>query len=174
MNKNRNPNLSKEQANQIFEKFLGIKKTIWLKGRAGRDITDMHIDGFFKFFDPSTIITMNEKDLDYWEVPQEDIDMIHNKMKTLDNEQYKIIHLPLTKKDVKSSKGKNLGKGSYLNFYVGNKKILVPNYSDENDTVANQKIQKLYSHKQVVGIKVNDLFKEGGMIHCVTMQQPLP
>lgn len=46
----------------------------------------MHIDGFVKFFDPSTIITMSPNDLKYWEVPREDIDTIHKGLKTSDGD----------------------------------------------------------------------------------------
>ena len=72
-----------------------------------------------------------------------------------------------------SSDSKNLGyKGSYANYYIANNKILVPNYNDANDAVANQIIQKLYPIKTIVGIDVRNLYANGGMIHCVTQQQP--
>ena len=64
-------------------------------------------------------------------------------------------------------------KGSYLNFYVANKVVIVPNYNDENDAVANAIIQSLYTDKEVIGIDVRDLYADGGMIHCITQQQPI-
>lgn len=33
----------------------------------------MHIDGFARFGNSSTIVTMSESDLQEWEVPQDDI-----------------------------------------------------------------------------------------------------
>ncbi|MEC0210063.1 MerR family transcriptional regulator [Paenibacillus ehimensis] len=42
-----------------------------------------------------------------------------------------------------------------------------------NDSTANGIIQKLYPDRQVVGIDVRELYKDGGMIHCVTQQQPI-
>ncbi|MCG8485335.1 MAG: agmatine deiminase family protein, partial [Clostridia bacterium] len=63
-------------------------------------------------------------------------------------------------------------KGSYLNYYIGNNVVLVPNYNDTNDSIANDMIQELYPNRTVVGIDVTKLYKYGGMIHCVTQQQP--
>ena len=65
-----------------------------------------------------------------------------------------------------------MGKGSYINFYVANKVVLVPKYEDPNDEVAIEIIGKFYPDRTVVGIKINDLFGDRGMIHCVTQQQP--
>jgi agmatine deiminase len=59
-----------------------------------------------------------------------------------------------------------------VNYYISNNKILVPNYNDPNDVVANNIIQNLYPGKTVVGIDVRNLYANGGMIHCVTQQQP--
>jgi hypothetical protein len=50
--------------------------------------------------------------------------------------------------------------------------VLVPNYLDPNDAMANQIIQAMYPSRTVVGIDVRNLYENGGMIHCVTQQQP--
>lgn len=100
-------------------------------------------------------------------------DCLYN-IKNNSNIAYNRIYLPLTKKNVVLKDGKNLGyKGSYINFYIANDVILVPNYNDANDEKANDIIQKLYPTRKVVGIDVRELYKEGGMIHCVTQQQPI-
>ena len=63
--------------------------------------------------------------------------------------------------------------GSYIIYYFGNKVVLVPIYNDQIDKIANDAIQKLYPDRKVVGIDVRELYKNGGMIHCVTQQQPI-
>ncbi|TEX00122.1 agmatine deiminase family protein, partial [Bacillus cereus] len=62
---------------------------------------------------------------------------------------------------------------SYINYYIANQVILVPNYNDPNDKIANEMIQKLYPDRKVVGVDVRELYKNGGMIHCITQQQPI-
>lgn len=172
LNQNRNPGMTLQQAEAIFTKYLGITKFIWLEGKAGLEITDMHIDGFARFANASTIITMNEDDLDYWQVPQSDVNTLYAATTKNDN-AYQFIKVPLTKKDVITTYGKNLGKASYINYYIANNRVLVPNYNDPNDAVANAIIQKIYPDKKIVGIDCRNLFANGGMVHCVTQQQPL-
>ncbi|MEA5457588.1 agmatine deiminase family protein [Arcicella sp. LKC2W] len=172
LNKNRNPNMTQAQAEANFTKYLGVTNFIWLDGVAGLEITDMHIDGFVKFANKNTLVTMSEDDLLNWEVPASDIDKIYI-AKNKDGIAYNIVNLPLTQKNVVTEYGKNLGyQGSYINYYIANNSILVPNYNDPNDVIANQIIQKLYPNRKVIGIDVRNLYANGGMVHCVTQQQP--
>lgn len=88
--------------------------------------------------------------------------------------KYKYVYLPLSKNNVTLKNGKKLDyKGSYINYYIANEVILVPNYNDPNDKIANEMIQKLYPDRKVLGIDVRELYKNGGMIHCITQQQPI-
>ena len=168
----RNPGLTQAQIENYLTTYIGIRKFIWLDGLYDSEMTDMHIDGFAKFADDSTIVTMNNADLDYWEVPRADITKLYNAA-NVNNAGYNFVYVPLTRNDVTTLTGNNLGyKGSYINFYIANTVILVPNYSDPNDTVANNIIQSLYPGKSVIGIDVRNLYGYGGMVHCVTQQQP--
>lgn len=172
LNSNRNPSMSQVQAEEIFTKYLGATHFIWLNGKAGREITDMHIDGFARFGNSSTIVTMSESDLQEWEVPQDDISKLLS-AKNKAGLAYTILKLPLTKENVVTTYGKDLGfKGSYVNYYIANTTVLVPNYNDPNDAMANMLIQSIYPTRKVVGIDVRNLYENGGMIHCVTQQQP--
>ncbi len=173
VNKNRNPKLSEKQIENSIKENYGVKRFIWLDGVVGEDITDFHIDGFAKFYNDKTLITLKEDDLSDWGVTDKDIDRLLEAKDTT-GKTYKHIYLPLTKENVYLESGTDLGyKGSYINYYIANKVVLVPNYNDQNDAVANQLIQKLYPDRQVVGIDVRELYKDGGMIHCVTQQQPI-
>ena len=64
-------------------------------------------------------------------------------------------------------------KGSYLNYYIGNSVVLVPVYGDENDAPALDILADLYQGREIVPINVTALYQYGGMLHCVTQQQPL-
>jgi agmatine deiminase len=171
LNRNRNPGMTQQQAEGIFSRYLGATKFIWLEGKAGLDITDMHVDGFARFVNATTIVTMNADDLDYWQVPQQDINTLYASTNAA-SVAYNFVKVPLTQNDVVTTYGKNLGKASYINYYVANSSVLVPVYNDPNDAVALQIIQQLYPGKKVVGIDCRNLFANGGMVHCVTQQQP--
>jgi agmatine deiminase len=173
LNPNRNPNMTQVQAETILKNNLGVTKFVWLTGVAGLELTDMHIDGFMKFANTNTIVTMSQNDLLDWDVPQADITKLFT-AKKVNNTAYNFVYLPLTQNNVTTAYGKALGyKGSYCNYYVANNRVLVPNYNDPNDAIANAKIQALYPGRTVVGIDVRNLYENGGMIHCVTQQQPL-
>lgn len=172
LNKNRNPRMSQEYIENILKIYLGATHFIWLDGVAGLDITDMHIDGFARFGENNTIITMSPEDLEIWELSKNDIHTLYNAKNSV-GQAYRYVTLPLTQNNVVTTYGEDLGyQGSYVNYYIANDKILVPNYSDPKDAVANAIIQKLYPQRKVVGIDVRNLYANGGMIHCVTQQQP--
>ncbi|GAB6615534.1 hypothetical protein bcgnr5406_33130 [Bacillus cereus] len=116
---------------------------------------------------------MKEDDLAEWGVSNKDMETLLD-AKNASGQKYKYEYLPLSKNKVTLENGKALDyKGSYINYYIGNSVVLVPNYNDPNDKIANDTIQKLYPDRKVVGIDVRELYKNGGMIHCVTQQQPI-
>lgn len=172
LNENHNPGMTQQQAEALFTAYLGATHFIWLDGVAGLEITDMHIDGFARFGEDNTIITMSRTDLAAWEVLEHDIDYLYS-VKNRAGEPYRYVSLPLTRNNVVTAYGKDLGyQGSYINYYITNDKVLVPVYNDPNDALAINIIQSLYPNRKAVGIDVRNLYEHGGMIHCVTQQQP--
>ena len=169
----RNPGMNQGEAEFLLSKYYGASKIIWLNGGfLKEDITDMHIDGIAKFAEGNKIVTMNETDLLYLGLPKEDINTLYA-ASNVNNETYTKVHIPLTHKNVVTTSGKNIGcKGCYVNYYVANGVVLVPNYNDPHDIFANEIIQNLYPERKVIGIDSRNLYKNGGMIHCVTQQQP--
>lgn len=149
LNDNRNPGLSKKDAEDIFATYYGVEKFVWLKGVAGQDITDFHIDGFVKLVNSKTMVTMSEEDLEEWGLSTSDITTLRSAT-NVDGTPYKIVNIPLTQNKLKLRD--TLFKGSYINFYVGNKVVLVPAYSDPNDSVARNIIAGFYPGRRVVSI----------------------
>jgi len=171
----RNPNLTQYEIENYLTTYLGITNFIWLDGMYGgnEDITDQHIDGFAKFHGTDTIVTMNSTDLDYWNVSEQDINILYTATKT-NGDNYEYVYLPLTDNNVVTSWGQNVGyRSTYVNYYIANNVVLIPNYNDPQDEVANEIIQSLYPDKSVVGIDSRNILFVGGMIHCVTQQQPI-
>ena len=170
----RNPNLSEVEIENYLSTYLGLTNFIWLEGMYGgnEDITDQHIDGFAKFKGSETIVTMNEEDLYYWYISNEDIYTLYNATQP-NGDSYEYVYLPLTDNNVITTWGQNLGyKGGYVNYYIANTVVLVPNYNDPKDAIANAIIQELYPDKNVVGIDSRNMLANGGMVHCITQQQP--
>ena len=171
----RNPGWTEAQIEDYMVEYLGVTNFVWLDGMFGgiEDVTDQHIDGFAKFHGNNTIVTMSHIDLDYWFVSVSDIAVLYNSANS-NGEQYEIVVLPLTQNNVTTSWGESVGyRSSYVNYYVANDVVLVPNYNDPNDEVANGIIQGLYPDRNVVGIDCRNILINGGMVHCITQQQPI-
>src|SRR5947199_4752414 len=64
LNKNRNPNLSRDQIEQCLRDYLGVRDILWLgEGIAGDD-TDGHIDDLTRFVSERTVVTVIEENRD--------------------------------------------------------------------------------------------------------------
>lgn len=162
LNSNRNPGMSQAEAEAIFSQYLGVTNFIWLEGKAGQEITDDHIDGTARFANASTIVTYEEEESDPAEYQQ------LAAAKNAKGETYQLVELPLTRYRLPGSRD----YGIYINFYVGNEVVLVPNFEDPHDEVANARIQAIFPDRLVVGIPAIELGLDGGGVHCVTQQQP--
>lgn len=161
----RNPGLNVQQAEEYLTRYLGVTNFIWLEGVVGEDLTDAHIDGTARFFNDTTLLTMKEED--FFNLYEGVVESDYDKLLTAKNargEPYEIIELPMTSKNVKGLDY----KGSYLNFYVGNKVVLLPVYGDSNDDIAAAILSELYAGRDIVPINVTALYQYGGMLHCIT------
>lgn len=164
LNNNRNPGWTQQDCEDYFRRYIGVTNFIWLPGAKGRDITDDHVDCTARFANGDTIITTERFD---FEIKRE-YDILEQAKDALGN-RYKLVHLPLTKKKVKSAND----FGTYVNFYAGNRVVLVPAFDDPNDSKAASILQSVYPDRRVVSIIVDKLYQDGGLIHCVTKEQPV-
>ena len=171
----RNPGLTQAQLETALTEHPGATKFLWLDGKPGghEDITDMHVDGFARFATADVLVTMRYADLRYWGLSHADVTTLYAAT-DLQNQPYRFVKLPLTQHDIVTTYGFDLGyKGSYVNFYTGNTVVLMPTYADPQDAVAQSLLQLIFPQRAVIGIDVRNLYRNGGMIHCVTQQQPI-
>ena len=61
---------------------------------------------------------------------------------------------------------------SYANFYIANRRVLVPTFNDPQDRVALNKLAEVFPDRAVTGIYCGDFIWGLGAIHCLTQQQP--
>jgi agmatine deiminase len=62
---------------------------------------------------------------------------------------------------------------SYANFYIANRRVLVPTFNDVYDRVALGILEQAFPGREVIGIHAVDLVVGLGTLHCSTMQQPV-
>ena len=62
--------------------------------------------------------------------------------------------------------------GSYVNFYIGSRRVVVPLLDAKRDGAALRKLKRLFPGREVVGVPGREILLGGGNIHCITQQQP--
>ena len=60
---------------------------------------------------------------------------------------------------------------SYMNFLIVNGGVIVPQYGDENDSLALAQVQAMFPDRKAVGVYTREIVYGGGNIHCITQQQ---
>ena len=61
---------------------------------------------------------------------------------------------------------------SYVNFYLSNGGVILPQFGDPNDLTAAQRLGNLFPGRTVIPIPARDILVGGGNIHCITQQIP--
>jgi agmatine deiminase len=166
----RNPGMQREDYEQIFADYLGIKNVIWLdKGITGDD-THGHVDDLTRFVSPDTVVTVVEPDPD-----DKNYRPLRDNLRRLrvatdqDGKPLNIVELPMPQKI--SFESTRL-PASYANFYIANGIVLVPVFNDPHDRFALDTLANLFPEREIVGIYCGDLVWGFGTLHCMTQQQP--
>ena len=63
---------------------------------------------------------------------------------------------------------------SYVNFYIGNRHVVVPMLDPKHDGKARRQLQALFPKREIVGVPGREILLGGGNVHCVTQQVPRP
>jgi agmatine deiminase len=162
----RNPGLTREGYEHVFNEYLGIRQTIWLGEGCVGDDTHGHVDDVARFVAPGVIALAYEED------PNDD----ENHRRSVDNMErlelagaFKVVKLPYPR--AVTMHGERL-PASYANFYIANDVVLVPTFNDPNDRVALNTLAALLPNRRVVGVHAVDLVWGFGTLHCLTQQQP--
>jgi agmatine deiminase len=166
----RNPGIMREQMEEIFADYLGVEHVIWLdRGIAGDD-THGHVDDITRFVTPTTVVTAYEPDpSDPNHEPLSDNFRWLKKSTDQSGHPLRVVKLPMPAPV--HFRGRRL-PASYANFYIANKLVLVPVFSDPNDRVALNTLATVFPDHEIVGIYCRDFIWGLGALHCMTQQQP--
>ncbi len=173
LNKNRNPQLSKEDIEQQLYHYLGADKVIWLSEGLAGDDTDGHIDDLTRFVNKNTVITAytdDKEDINHrvlhenYERLKSSTDQNGNKLNVI------TVPIPHTKIEGETVDGSEYVPASYANFYVANGVVLVPLYDERFDDEILDLFAQYFPDRDIKGIPCADLVWGQGSIHCITQQ----
>jgi agmatine deiminase len=170
LNPNRNPQLSKGEIEQYLRDYLGMRHILWLGDGIVGDDTDGHIDDLTRFVSADTVVTVVEDDPQdaNYELLQENLRRLQT-MRDQDGKPLQVVTLPMPGPVFYEDQRL---PASYANFYIANRRVLVPVYNHKHDQIALDTLQRLFPDRLVLGIDCTPLVWGLGAIHCVTQQQP--
>ena len=169
LNTNRNPQLTRQQIEELLLNDLGMERVLWIKNSfLSGDDTDGHIDMLARFCDPHTICYATPH-------PENKADQASllglakelALLRTTTGEPYRLVPLPAIKPKFDDD-GKQL-PASYANFLIINDAVLVPTYEDASDQAALDCLQHCFPQRTIIGIPALALVHQYGSIHCATM-----
>jgi agmatine deiminase len=169
LNKNRNPNLSREQIEQRLRDYLGIREILWLGDGIEGDDTDGHVDDLTRFVSERRVVTVVEekRDSPNYHALQENLARL--RAMKIAGQSLEVFELPMPRRIVRDNL---VLPASYANFYIANNCVLLPMFADPMDEPARQTLQNLFPDRNVIGIDCTELIWGLGTFHCLTQQQP--
>lgn len=189
LSKGRNPDLTRKEIEQRLMDCLGVKKIIWLRRGIYNDETDGHIDNICAFTSPCNVVLAwtDDKNDPQYEISEENLKILEasTDAKGRPIHVHKLMQpepVIVTQQDCEGldcmdgeptrTAGERLA-ASYVNFYISNGAVIVPQFGDKNDAAALDTLRPLFPDREVLGLKnARDILIGGGNIHCITQQIP--
>lgn len=168
---NRNPGISRREAERELCHALGAAKVIWLPGEhAPGDLTDGHVDGLACFAREGLVLLETRTDPD-----SERSAILRENRRALEGAT-DAKGRPLEIVEIEDAwRAERRGDAfciSYVNLYVANGGVVMPAYSAPGDEAARRAVAAAFPGRRVVQVDVRDIAVGGGGIHCITQQQP--
>ncbi len=166
----RNPGTTQSDLEEIFAANLGVRRVVWLAGGIAGDDTHGHVDDVARFVSPGTVAVATESDRTdaNYQVLRENAARLRA-TRDLSGRRLAVVNVPMPRPLY--FEGERL-PASYLNFYIGNRRVLVPTFNDPNDRIALGRLSRAFPDREVVGLHATDLVLGLGAVHCVTQQEP--
>lgn len=182
LSKGRNPSLNKEQIEEKLKTFLGADRVVWLPYGVCGDETNGHVDNICAF------TSENEVVLGWTDKICEQKRRCEEDLRVLEAAGFKVRKLPFPEKDVTFTARELAGftyeegedtreegevlAASYVNFYVCNAGVIVPQFGDANDKAAIEILGRAFKGRKIYPVYARDIILGGGNIHCLTQQIP--
>ena len=188
LNRNRNPELDRAAIEAALHAHLGTEKVVWLGEGVFEDETDGHVDNLACFARPGLVLlTWVEDPAD----PQHAIsaDALARLEAATDSRgrRFEVVKVPapgpltVTAEEaagvepVEGTKPRRAGDrmaASYVNFYLGNSRVVYPLLDPARDEEAGAILRAAFPEREVVGVPAREILLGGGNLHCITQQVP--
>lgn len=174
LNPNRNPGVTKADAEAELKAMLGIQKVIWLPGDSTDTATDGHVDGYIACIRPGALLleVVADRDDPRFEIMAENRRVLESETDAR-GRRFELVPIAEAPRSVIPA-GETSFCRSYVNFYLANGAVIAPAYGVAEDEDVRATLRRAYPDREIVLVPLNDLFRGGGGIHCITQQEPAP
>jgi len=163
LNPNRNT-LTREETEKRLLDDLGFERVLWFGSGLMNDHTDGHVDNLARFVAPGRVAIPTAAKDD----PNEGV--YKDAARRLGAAHLDIVTLPSPGR-IEDNEG-DVIPASYMNFYIGNAAIVVPQYGAANDRAAIDVVQALFPDRVAIGLRADHILTGGGSFHCISQQVP--
>ena len=163
LNPNRNK-LTREEVEARLLTDLGFERVVWLGSGLLNDHTDGHVDNVARFVAPGRVAIPNLGHND----PNEAV--FRDAARRLRSTRLDVVTIPSPGR-IENEEG-DVIPASYMNFYIGNVAVVVPQYGVANDRAAVDVLQALFPDRIAIGLRADHILTGGGSFHCISQQVP--
>jgi len=190
LNPNRNPQLTRADIERQLGQYLGVETVVWLGRGVHLDETDGHVDNLCAYARPGEVVLSwtNDRADPQYEISRDAYERLVAARDARGRrfKVHKLVQpgpLHLTREEARGvdaaegTKPREAGArlaGSYVNFYLGTRRVVAPLLDPKRDGAALRKLTNLFPGREVVGVPGREILLGGGNIHCITQQVPAP
>lgn len=188
LNENRNPGLSRVEAEAILRKYLNVEQVVWLPKGLAFDEAGGHIDNVLSLAPGNKILLSMTEDSSspHFEAAAEAHRILAD-VRDVDGKSFQIIKLPIPAIEpvtVEEARGFVSPDGtinrvegallcaSYANFYPCNGAVFVPTFDQVSDLDALDIVASAFPGRTVRPCHSREFQLGGGAIHCLTQHIP--
>jgi len=163
-NPNRNGALQRDEIESRLGDALGVRSVLWLGDGLANDHTDGHVDNLARFVGRRLLLLP---------IPNGDDDpnaQVYSDARVrADQFGVEVVTMP--------SPGRievdgEIVPASYMNFYIGNTVVVMPQYGVGADGIATDTLAELFPGRRIVGLPSDAILTGGGSFHCCSQQVP--
>jgi agmatine deiminase len=189
LNSNRNPHLTRDEIETQLKRYLNVEVIVWLGKGVHLDETDGHVDNLCAYVRPGEIVLTwtNDRNDPQYEISRDAYERLRDardargrRFKVHKLQQPGPLHMTAEEAaGVDGAEGTqprtagNRLAGSYVNFYIANRRIVMAQLDPARDREAKRKLKEIFQKHDVVAVPGREILLGGGNIHCVTQQVPL-
>ena len=164
LNPNRNPGMTRGDVDSALRRDLGFERILWLGEGLANDHTDGHVDNLARFVAPGRVAIPTPA------VDDPNAAVYRDAARRLRTSGLDVVTLPSPGQVELNG---DIAAASYMNFYIGNAAVVVPQYGAPLDDAALAVVQALFPGRSAVGLRADHVLTGGGSFHCISQQVPV-